>query len=66
MGLQDQVFKNCKKGRPPYKERGSNLDKCLSPYLSIIYKRIIKYPPLIYLESKCKAAFDLLVFHHGF
>ena len=26
-----------------YKERGSNLDKYLSPYLSIIYQRPVKY-----------------------
>ena len=39
MGLQDQAFKNCNKWMPPYKERKSNLDKCLSPYLSIIYRK---------------------------
>ena len=42
MGLQDQAFKNCEKYMPPNKERGSNLDKCLSPYLNITYQRPIK------------------------
>ena len=37
MGLQDQAFKNCKKWMPLCKQRGSNSDKCLSPYLNIIY-----------------------------
>ena len=54
-----------------YKERGSNLDKCLPPYLSIVYQKPIKnsmeYPHLlIELELKCKTTFDLLVFHHAF
>ena len=44
MGLQDQAFKNCKKWMPLCKQRGSNSDKCLSPYLNIIYQRPIKYP----------------------
>ena len=35
MALLDQTFKNCKKLMPPYKEQGSNLDNCLSPYLNI-------------------------------
>ena len=55
----------------PHKERVSNLDKCLSPYLNIIYKRPIKYPPtyphlLIKRGSKCKTAFDHLVFTIAF
>ena len=40
---------------PQYNERGSNLDKCLFLYLSIIYQKPIKYsmeypplPPSIY------------------
>ena len=41
--MQDKAFKNCKKEMPQYKERGSNLDKCLFPYLSIIYQKLIKY-----------------------
>ena len=28
---------------PQYKESGSNLDKFLSPYVSIIYKKPLKY-----------------------
>ena len=44
MGLQDQAFKNCEKLVPPYKERGSNLEKCSSPYLTIICQRPIIYP----------------------
>ena len=44
MVLQDQAFKNCKKWVPPYKEGGSNLDKCVSPYVNIIYQKPIKYP----------------------
>ena len=30
MGLYNKAFKNYKKLTPPYKERGSSLDKCLS------------------------------------
>ena len=44
MGMQDQTFKNCKKLMSSHKERGSNLDKCLSPYLNIVYPRPIKCP----------------------
>ena len=71
MGLQDQAFKSCKKLMPPYKERGNNLDKCLSSYLKIIYQRPIKYPmkyPDLFIKwgSNCKIAFDVLVFHHDF
>ena len=36
-----------------YKERGINLDKCLSPYLSTIYQKPIKYSmeyPQLFIE----------------
>ena len=55
----------------PYKERGSNIDKCLSLYLDITYQEHIKYPkkyPHLYIKwgSKCKTAFNLLVFTIAF
>ena len=42
----------------PYKERESNLDTCLSPFLNINYQKPVKYP-MKYLHlfisgSKCK------------
>ena len=39
-----EAFQSCKRWMPPCKERKSSLDKCLSPYLNIIYQRPIKYP----------------------
>ena len=55
---------------PHYKKRGSNLDKWLSPYLTEIYQKLIKYSTeytQLFIEwgSKCKLPSDLLVFHHG-
>ena len=56
---------------PQYKERGSNLDKCLSPYLGIINRKPIKYSmkyshQFLKCGSKCKTAFDLMAFCHDF
>ena len=56
---------------PQYKKRGINLDKHLSPYLSIFYQKPMKYSMeyfhlFIECGSKCKAVIDLLNFHYDF
>ena len=38
IGLQDKVFKSCKRLTPAYKEWGSNLDIYLSPCLNVTYQ----------------------------
>ena len=54
-----------------YKKRGINLDKHLSPYLSIFYQKPMKYSMeyfhlFIECGSKCKAFIDFLNFHYDF